>query len=183
MKTAYVFLADGFEEMEAVIPIDMMRRADIPVYTVGINGKTVRGAHNITLLADLDSEGFELPEDAGLVLLPGGGEGTKNLLNSPFIANILQIASQRDIIISAICAAPTVLHKAGLTDGKQVTVFPGMEGQMQGSLVTGGPVEKDGKIITGRSAGVAFAYAHSLIEQLKNRETADKVAASVYPEV
>lgn len=178
---AYVFLAEGFEEIEAVTPIDVLRRAGVEVKTVGVTGKQVKGAHGITIEADLAAEGFTLPQDAELVFLPGGGPGTENLGKSALVAEVLQDAAARDIYIAAICAAPTVLHKAGLLAGKRATAFPDVQSALTGSLVTGSGVEVDGKIITGRAAGTALDFARALAAALAGEEKAAQTLASLYP--
>lgn len=180
MKTAYVFLAEGFEEVEAITPVDFLRRAGVQVKTVGLGGKTVNGGHNIPIVADLDGAGFVLPSDADMVVLPGGGLGTQNLKQSEMIEQVLQEAHARGIYIVAICAAPTVLHKYGLLDGKTSTAFPDVQQDLTGSVVTGGAVEVDGAIVTGRSAGVALQFAHTLAKLLVGA-AADEVMASLYP--
>lgn len=182
MKTAYVFLAEGFEEIEAVTPIDILRRAGVTVYTVGVGGKVIAGAHGIPVTADLDGEGFVLPQQADMVVLPGGGGGTENLKKSPLIETVLRQAAERDIYITAICAAPTVLHKYGLLTGKRVTAFPSVQASLTGSEVTGSGVEVDGKIVTARAAGVALQFGHVLAGLLVGKEKADEVLHSVYPE-
>lgn len=180
-RTAYVFLADGFEEIEALTPVDTMRRAGISVVTVGVTGKTMMGGHGIPVVADVDGAGFALPDDAALVVLPGGGEGTQNLKQSAMVSAVLQQAEARGIVISAICAAPTVLAQAGQLAGKRFTAFPTMQKEISGGTATGAAVEVDGNIITGRSAGVALAFSHALIAALEGQEKADEVVAGVYP--
>lgn len=181
MKTVYLFLAEGFEEIEAITPIDILRRAGVEVKTVGVGGKTIKGSHDILVEADLFGDGFRLPADADMVLLPGGGLGTENLQKCTMIAQVLADASERGIYIGAICAAPTVLHKAGLLQGKTVTAFPSVQNQLTGSNVTGGAVEVDGTIITARSAGVALSYAKTLAALLVGEEKAEDVVANIYP--
>lgn len=183
LKTAYVFLAEGFEEMEAVAPIDIMRRAGIRVVTVGLGGRLVQGAHGICLQADVDGEGFVLPEDAGLVMLPGGGLGTENLAKSDMVSEVLRTAAERGIFIAAICAAPNVLNGAGLLDGKRATAFPTSQKNLTQSVVTGAAVEVDGNIITGRAAGVALQFGGALVRALLGEEAARRVIDSLYPEI
>lgn len=178
---AYVFLADGFEEIEAVTPVDIMRRAGITVKTVGVTGNTVHGAHGIIIQADIDAKGFVLPEDAALVFLPGGGAGTENLGKSDVVLQALHRANTMGIVIAAICAAPTILHNANLLDGRRATAFPSMQCEMTRSIVTGAAVEIDGNIITGRAAGVAVQFSHALVQALKGTEAADAVIAKIYP--
>lgn len=181
MKTVYVFLADGFEEIEALAPVDLLRRAEVNVVTVGVTGKTVTGSHGIAVVADAEGKDFVLPEDAVMVVLPGGGLGTENLGKSPMVQEVLQKAQQSGLWIAAICAAPTVLHKYGLLDKKKATVFPAMQAEMPNSLVSGNAVERDGNIITARAAGVALEFSHALITAVCSREKADAVVQSIYP--
>lgn len=181
MKRVYVFLADGFEEIEAITPVDVLRRAGVEVCTVGVTGTEVTGAHGISMRADVAGNDFTLPEDAAMVVLPGGGQGTQNLKESPLVARILADAAARGIYIAAICAAPTVLHQAGLLQGKRVTAFPSVQASLVQSQVTGGGVETDGNIITARSAGVALAFARQLAALLVGAAAADEVVANLYP--
>lgn len=183
MGNVYVFLADGFEEIEAITPIDFLRRAGINVVTVGITGSTVKGAHNIFVSADVDGAGFVLPADAEMVVLPGGGTGTQNLQASRVVKHALQQAAKRNIYIAAICAAPTVLHTYGLLTNKQVTAFPTVQAQLTSSIVTGKPVEIEGKIITARSAGVALQFAYALSSLLAGQNKTDEVYKNLYPEI
>lgn len=180
--SVYIFLADGFEEVEAIAPIDLLRRAGVEVKTVGIGGTTVTGGHGVPVIADMSGDKFVLPSDAQMVVLPGGGTGTQNLMQSAVVEDVLQAAQQRGIYIAAICAAPTVLHKYNLLQTKRVTAFPSVQPSLTGSMVTGNAVEVDGKIITARAAGVALQFAHALIECLKGKPKADEVLAGLYPE-
>lgn len=181
MGKIYVFLAEGFEEIEAVTPIDVLRRAGGDVVTVGVTGLSPVGGHGITMKADMDGVGFTLPPDAAMVVLPGGGGGTENLLKSGMVAGVLADAATRGIFIAAICAAPKVLHRAGLLAGKTVTSFPSVAGELAGATHTGAAVEVDGNIITGRSAGVALQFSHELASLLFGREKADATVAALYP--
>lgn len=182
MGTVYIFLADGFEEIEALAPVDFLRRAGINVTTIGIAGKTVTGSHGITVLADEYNADFVLPQDAAMIVLPGGGDGTANLMESELVAKAIKAAREHDLYIAAICAAPTVLHKYGLLDGRTVTAFPSVQAQLSSSNVTGAAVEIDGKIITGRAAGVAWQFAHALTLVLASKDVADATLQQLYPE-
>lgn len=182
MKNVYLFFATGFEEIEALTPVDILRRGGINVKTVGVGAKTVTGSHGVQVVADLDGQGFTLPEDAAMVVLPGGGLGTENLAESEMVSAAIQEAAKRKLYIGAICAAPTVLHKEGILGGKRVTAFPAVEEKLTGATYTGGPVEIDGNIITGRSAGVALQFAKTLLTALTGADKADEVMANLYPE-
>lgn len=179
--TVYVFLAQGFEETEAVTPVDLLRRGGVPVVTVGLAGRAVTGAHGITLQADMDGADFELPADAAMVVLPGGGEGTENLRASAVVAAALAEAAARGLWIAALCAAPCVLHAAGLLRGRRAAAFPSVRRRLAGALVTDAAVEVDGNIITGRSAGVALGFGRALLAALRGEEPAERVVAQVYP--
>ncbi len=182
-KIAYVLLAEGFEEIEAITPIDTLRRAGVDVVTVGVSGKTVTGAHQIPIVADCTAAEFAFAKEAAFVVLPGGGPGTDNLLNSDWVATVLQQANEKELWIAAICAAPLVLQKAGLLKGKRATAFPAVQPQLtECAAVTGRGVEEDGRIITARSAGVALEFSHRLIEKLCGTANANVVIEKLYPE-
>lgn len=177
----YEFLADGFEIVEAMFPVDLMRRAGIEVTTVGIAGTRVTSSAGVTVEADLDGRNFVLPEDAELVVLPGGLPGTTNLLACDAVTKALTEAKARGIFAAAICAAPWVLDANGLLDGKKATMYPTMNEHMAHGSFTGAPVEQDGKVITGRAAGVAMEFGLALVAALRGAETAEKVRGSIYP--
>lgn len=174
------FLAPGFEESEAIIPVDVLRRAGQNVMTVGLEGKEVTGSHGLTLIADETADGFVLPKRAEMVLLPGGMPGTRNLDASEKVAEILAEAEKRGIFVGAICAAPLVLGNKGLLKGQKATIFPGMENELPEGVYTAEPVVDSGRIITGRSGGVAFEYAFLLVEKLMGRERALQVKETLH---
>ena len=175
-KKVFVFLAEGFEEIEALTPVDMLRRGGAEVVTVGLGGGLVTGAHGIAVKADITAENFTLPEDAAMVVLPGGMPGTVNLGESQTVRMALKEAGERGIFIGAICAAPAVLEAAGLLEGKRFTAFPGKL-----EKATGAAVGQDGTIITARSAGVALEFSRILLAALLGTEAAEKTVAKVYP--
>ena len=177
----YEFLADGFEIVEAMFPIDVLRRAGIEVKTVGISGEQITASCGVAVKADIKGKKFTLPADAQMVILPGGMPGTTNLLESSVVKGVLEEVKKRDIYAAAICAAPWVLDDNGLLDGKTATMYPTMNEHMKHGKFTGGPVEKDGKIITARGAGVAMEFGLALVEALKGKKEADKVSDSIYP--
>ena len=181
MDTVYVFLAEGFEEIEAFTPVDLLRRAGIAVKTVSFADGHVQGGHGIVVQADIADAAFALPEDAVMLVLPGGSPGAENLAASTVVKEALLEADKRNIVIAAICAAPSVLHPIGLLKGKRVTAFPTVQKSLTGSNVTGKAVEVDGNLITARSAGVALAFAHALIVTLAGTAKADAVVANIYP--
>ena len=174
----YVFLAEGFEEMEALAPIDLLRRVGVEVTTVGVGGKLIKGAHGVGFTADSDGEDLDF-SDVDCVVLPGGMPGTTNLDASPMVEACLMKAAEKKALIAAICAAPSVLGHKGLLKGKKATCFPGFEEDLLGALHTGAPVEKDGNIITARGAGVALDFALALVAELKDETAAKELRESL----
>lgn len=174
----YVFLADGFEEVEALTPVDYLRRCELEVKTVGVTGRSVRGSHGITVLADILPEDID-PTAAEMIVLPGGMPGTLNLERAPIVQEMIDYCVNRQIPIGAICAAPSILGHKGLLEGKRATCYTGFEEQLTGAEVTGEPVEADGIFITARGAGVADRFAFKLVETLLSKERADLVRDSV----
>ena len=176
-----VFLADGFEESEAILPIDILRRAGLDVVTVAIGeDRNVSGSHGLTLRADVTAE--TLPDcTPEMVFLPGGMPGTKNLDASPVVKTYLEKAYTEGSFMAAICAAPMVLGRQGLLQGKNATCYPGFEQYLAGATV-GGDVVADGKVITGKGMGVALPFALKLVEALRGKEAAEAIADAVcYP--
>ncbi|MDR0904294.1 MAG: DJ-1/PfpI family protein [Ruminococcus sp.] len=175
----YVFLADGFEEIEAISPIDILRRAGVSVQTVGVTGKTVTGSHGIMITADITAGEIKLDDDLEMVVLPGGLPGADNLQKDDIVNKALKFASDNNKYISAICAAPKILGAAGLLTGKKATCFPGYEQELIGAEATGESVVTDGKIVTAKGAGVASLFGFELVKVLKGQETAEKIAKAM----
>lgn len=175
----YVLLGTGFEEVEALAPVDLMRRAGIEVLTVGVSGKVVYGGHNIGVEADILLEEMDLT-DLEMIVLPGGLGGVASARASEGALNALRFAWENGKFVAAICAGPTVLADLHITDGKQATCYPGCERQMGNAvMVSDAPCVRDGKLITGTSAGCAIPFALALIEALKGAETAKLIAAQI----
>lgn len=169
----YVMLADRFEETEAIEPIDILRRGGVGVQTVGVRGKTVTGAHGIRVIADIEMSGVN-PEKMELLMLPGGA-GHEILDASNRVHALISYALANNIYISAICAAPSILGKKMLLEGKRATCFPGYEKYLYGAEITGEKAVVDGKIITGKGAGAASDFGFAMLRELKGAETADKI--------
>ncbi len=167
----YVFLANGFEECEALAPIDILRRAGFNVITVGVNGKTAVGSHNITVICDITTDEVTF-ENLEAVILPGGMPGTLNLENDKTMQKAIDFANDNGLLIGAICAAPSILGHKSLLDGKKATCFPGFEKDLLGATVTNTSVVRDGNIITAKGAGVAFKFGFELLAYLKDEKTA-----------
>ena len=157
-----VLLADGFEEVEALTPVDMMRRAGLNVKTVGISGKIVVGAHKIPVICDVEPKEVELSE-VSLVVFPGGMPGSLNLDASPFTDKIITAVSENGGRIAAICAAPLILGRRGLLDGNRATCYPGFEDELKGATVVDADVVTDGNITTARGMTVALPFAEELV--------------------
>ena len=175
----YVFLADGFEETEALVPVDLMKRAGIKVTTVGVGSTTPTGSHGITVMADISEEIFLPGDDLEAIVLPGGMPGTRNLEMSAAVKRAVRLASEEEITVAAICAAPSILAHENLLRGKQATVFPGYE-QDLGDSYTDQDVVYDAPFLTAKAAGKAVDFALRLIEVIKDAETAQKVAQSIF---
>lgn len=175
----YVLLGTGFEEMEAIAPIDLMRRAGIQVMTVGVTGKTVTGGHGIPIEADVEIGQMDLT-DLEMVVLPGGLGGVASARASQAALDALRFAWENEKYVAAICAGPTVLADLHITDHRQATCYPGCESGMgQADLAENAVCVRDGKLITGTSAGCATAFALELVAALKGQATADEVARQI----
>ena len=169
----YVLLADGFEEIEAIEPIDIMRRAKMAVATVGVNDKRVKGAHGIMVEADILIEDVN-KEDMEMLVLPGGA-GHSVLDADDRVHEMIDYALDNDIYISAICASPSILGKRGLLKGKKATCFPGFEQHLEGAEVVCDKAVCDGKIITARGAGAAGDFGFKIVEELRGKELSDEL--------
>lgn len=175
----YVLLGTGFEEVEAIAPVDLMRRAGISVLTVGVTGKTVYGGHNIGIEADITLEEMDLT-DLEMVVLPGGLGGVASARASTQALDAIRFAWDNGKFVAAICAGPTVLADLHITDGKQVTCYPGCERDMgSAKMIPGVPCVRDGNLITGTSAGCAIPFGLALIEAMKGPETAKAIAEQI----
>ena len=169
-------LAEGFEETEAVTPIDLLRRAGIEVLVLGLNAATVHGSHNIPIVADGLLDEFH-GDPAGIVL--PGGPGHKNLLGSKVVLSLVRTIFGRGLLCAAICAAPSVFGKAGILKGKRATCFPDVESELAGATIVREPVVIDGTVITSRGAGTAVPFALAIIEYLKGADAADGIASTI----
>ncbi len=176
MAKVYEFLATGFEEVEALIPLDVMRRAGIDFSTVSITGNLiVKGTHGVDIKADYLFEDLDF-EDADLLLLPGGLPGATNLNEHEGLKNVLFSQNEKKKMIGAICAAPLVLGGMGLLKGKQATCYPGFESHLLGASYTHELVTVDGNITTGEGPAAAFPYAFSLLSLLKGEAASSSIA-------
>ena len=174
-----VFLANGFEETEAVAPIDILRRNGQNVITVGIGEEVITSSHGITVVPDVTEADMSLMTDIDMIVLPGGMPGTLNLEKSRTVQDTIDYCAANGKFIGAICATPSILGKKGLLKGKKATCFPGFEEFLEGADFTGEPVEKDGNIITARGAGVAVEFGLKLVEALSGKPASDKIRESM----
>ncbi len=175
----YIFLADGFEEIEGLTVVDLLRRAEIGIRTVSVAGrKQVEGSHKIKIEAD-EVFGESDYSKADMLVLPGGMPGTRHLAEHQELVALLKQANKEKRKIAAICAAPSVLGTNGILQGKRATCFPGFEDKLTGAFVTGNKTETDDNVITGKGMGTAIDFSLAVIEKLKDKETADKIAAAI----
>jgi len=175
-----MFLADGFEEIEALCPLDLLLRAEVEIKTVSVMGNLiVNGAHNIKVIADTLIEELDpavLPE---MVILPGGRNGAFKLDAHEKVKKYILGTHERNGYIAAICAAPLVLGNLGLLKGKNAVCYPGFESYLTGAVISEEKVVRDGNIITGKGMGVSQQFGLKLIETLKNADTANKIKESI----
>ena len=175
----YIVLGKGFEEAEAVIPCDLLRRAGVDAKFVGIGSASVAGGHGITVQADCVAEETDLTQ-ADMIVLPGGLGGVASVKGSPLAQDAVRFAYENNKWVAAICAAPTVLAMLGITDGKHATCYPGCEADMGSAIMEENKAYVvDGKIITGTSAGCAIPFGLALVTALKGNQTAEEVATQI----
>ena len=175
----YLLLGTGFEETEAVAPLDLLRRAGVEVLTVGVTGKTVYGSHKIGIEADITIDEMDLT-NLEMIILPGGLGGVATARASRKALDALRFAWENDKYVAAICAGPTVLADLGITDGKKATCYPGCEGRMGSAILAENAASvQDGKLITGTSAGCAVKFGLALVEALKGKDAAEAIARQI----
>lgn len=171
----YILLADGFEEAEAIVPADLLRRAGVEVALTGVTGKVVTGAHGIAVQCDLELEQVN-QEELELLMLPGGLGGVQNIGASPAAMALVKSAADSGRYVAAICAAPSLLGTLGLLNGCKAVCYPGMEGTMGADAQKGHSVVVDGRFITGEGPGAAFDFGLQLVETLKGADAARQVS-------
>ena len=175
----YILLAPGFEEAEALVPADLLRRAGIQTALTGVEDQMVAGSHDIVVRADRVIAQVDL-RDAEMIVLPGGGCGVQNLREHPAVAALAQEAVDRGIPLAAICAAPTLLGEWGMLKGRRATCYPGMEEKLTGGQAEDASVVADRNLITGRAAGSACEFGLALIRALAGAEKAEEVRHAVH---
>lgn len=177
-----VLLADGFEEIEALTPVDMLVRAGLDVKTVGITSKIAVGSHGISVVCDLLPDEVSLDKISG-VIFPGGMPGALNLDASPFTDKAIEAVMKNGGVLAAICAAPLVLGRRGVLKGKKATCYPGFENELIGASVQDASVVTDGNIVTARGMGVSLAFAKELIRLYKGADEAERLGEAVMEQI
>ncbi len=173
------YVAPGFEEIEALNPVDCLRRCEKDVLVVGVGGVIVRGSHGITVIADAeDNEPLDFT-NLEMLILPGGMPGTLNLEKSEFVSKAIDYCAKHDIPIAAICAAPSILGHKGLLNGKKAVCYKGFEDQLIGATVLYDPVCHDGNIITARGMGCADLFSYEIVKTLISKDKADRLFANI----
>ena len=177
MKKVYVFLADGFEDVEALIPVDVWRRGGLDVVTVSISDfPLVRSAHGVNIEADIMFEQGDF-SDADLIFLPGGMPGASNLFDDKDVCKAVVDQHMAGKKVAAICASPAVvLAPLGVLEGKKATCYPGFEQALEDAKYTGDLVTVDGNVTTGEGPAAAFPFAYELLAQLVDKKTSDQIA-------
>ena len=170
----YLFLADGFEDTEAIVPLDCIRRAGIRILTVGLNGSSAVSSHGVKVSTDIGINEVDLTSCDGIIL-PGGMPGTKNLYESKEVCEIVKFCDQNDKMIASICAAPSIPGRLGILAGKKAVCFPGFEKYLTGAIPSDRFAETDGHFITARGAGCAFLFAKAIITYLTDEQKANDV--------
>lgn len=174
----FLFLADGFEIIEALAPVDMLRRARLDVKTVGVTGKTVASSCGVEVTADISIDEF-VYENVDAVILPGGMSGTLNLESDSVVQSAIDKAATENKLVCAICAAPSILGHKGLLNGRNAIAFPGFEKELEGACISDDFVVCDGNFITAKGAGVATEFGLKIVEMLTDKATADKIKDTI----
>ena len=175
----YCFLADGFEEMEALCPVDILRRGECEVATVGVGEEIITGSHGISVYTDITAAELILDDSIEMIILPGGMPGTLNLEKNLYVQKAIDYCAEQGKYIAAICAAPSILGHKGLLKDRSAICFPGFEEQLDCKELSADYVCEDGNIITAKGAGVAQEFGLKLLEKLKGKAVSDKIKASI----
>lgn len=175
----YIFLANGFEEIEALCVLDFLRRAGVETKTVGVDTKIAMGSHKIPVVCDIEDKELSGNEAFDMIILPGGLPGATNLDESKIVDHFIKRAVSEDKFISAICAAPFILGKRGILEGKRAVCYPGFEKELIGATVMTDGCVRDGKIITARAMGKSHDFALEIIEAICGKEIRQKLKDAV----
>ena len=175
----YMFFADGFEEVEAVAALDVIRRAEIEIKSVGIGSKTVTGSHGISVVCDLTDSEITDFRNLECVVLPGGMPGTLNLFENETVNNAIDYCSENKKLLAAICAAPLILGRKGLLEGKEAVCFPGFEDELKGASISDDYVCTSANVITAKGMGSAVNFGIAVVEYFKGREFAENLKSGL----
>lgn len=174
----YIFLADGFEEVEAVVPRDILKRGGVEVATVGVTGDVVTSAYGLKVKPDTTIENISVDNLEGIVL-PGGMPGTTNLKNNQKLLDIIKYSFEKGLLIGAICAAPSILGDMGILEGKTACCYPGFEKYLKGANISGESVARDKNIITSKGPGTAMDFGFALLSYIKGQDVSDKAKSGM----
>lgn len=176
----YVFLAEGFELVEAMAPVDILRRAKVEVKTVGVTGRQVAASNGVPIVADLEIAQAQR-EGLSAIVLPGGLPGTVNLEQSPEVQDFIDFCAEQGVLTAAICAAPSILAHKGLLRGREATAFPNFQKDLEegGARLSPRFVVRDGQFITARGMGVSTQFGLALAEALASPETAEQIKSGI----
>ncbi len=173
------FIANGFEEIEALMPVDCLRRCEKEVVTVGIGGCIIKGSHGIPVITDMEDNKLKMSSNVEMIILPGGMPGTLNLEKNQTVIDAIDYCANNNIPIAAICAAPSILGHKGLLKGKNAVCYPGFESELEGANVLDCAVCVDGNIITACGMGAAKEFSYAIVEKLISKERADRLIKSL----
>lgn len=175
----YCFLADGFETIEALSAVDMLKRAGKEVKLVGVESEYIKSSHAVTVKTDMTDSEIVLDDSLEAVILPGGMPGTVNLEKNANVQRAIDYCAENDRYLCAICAAPSILGHKGLLNGREAIAFPGFEKDLEGAIISKSHVVTDGKFITAKGAGVATQFGLEIVKNLVSSEESDKIRASI----
>ena len=175
----YIFFADGFEEVEAIATLDVIRRAGIEIESVGIGSKSITGAHGINVICDKEESEIRINGNLNGIILPGGMPGTTNLLNSKTVNDSIDYCNNNHLFICAICAAPLILGRKGILKGREAVCFPGFENELKEAVISDSFVCRDDNIITAKGMGSAVNFGLEIVSAVCGKDTADKLKSTL----
>lgn len=175
----YMFFANGFEEVEAIAALDVIRRAGIEIMSVGVDSEVITGSHNISVVCDTTADKICFDDNVSGIILPGGMPGTTNLMNSCVVDKFIDLCNEKQKLISAICAAPMILGRKGLLEGHEAVCFPGFEDELRGAVISNDYVCNSNGIITAKGMGSAVNFGLEIVAEMLGRETSEKLRATL----
>ena len=175
----YMFFAEGFEEVEAIATLDVIRRAGIEIKSVGIGGDIITGSHGIKIICDLTENDISVEDNIKGIILPGGMPGTTNLMENPVVNGFVDYCNEKNLLLCAICAAPMILGRKGILCGRKAICFPGFENELTGAEISDDFFCRDGNVITAKGMGSAVNFGLEIVAAVKDKETADKLKSTL----